>query len=171
MVQNAVLGNTAFVVGVEVVTRTDSVDILVTTRNNATFDRTPSRFWPGNTQAFVELLMLEDAPAGAADAAVPLADPGEVTFMHEVWPKKVAYEAFTDAAGALLTGSLGLATHLSPEDRACQNQVRHFWSILHGAHLVRRRRPLCTWDRNLRSCAEACCSAFEGDNGPSVSHV
>lgn len=99
--QNAVLGNTAFVVGIEVVTRTDSVDILVTTRNNATFDRTPSQFWPGSTQVFVELLMVEDEAASGAAAVVPLADPGTITFMHEVWPKKVAYEAFANASGAL----------------------------------------------------------------------
>lgn len=101
LVQNAVLGNTAFVVGIEVVTRTDSVDILVTTRNNATFDRTPSQFWPGNTQVFVELLMLEDDEASGAAAAVPLADPGTVEFIHDVWPKKVAYEAFANVSGAL----------------------------------------------------------------------
>eukprot|EP00892_Ulva_mutabilis_P000131 jgi/Ulvmu1/10118/UM006_0069.1 len=98
MFMNAVLGNTAFVVGIEVVTRTDSVDILVTTRNNATFDRTPSKFWPGNTQVFVELLMLEGTSV-TASAVVPMADPGTVSFMHDVWPKKVTYEAFTDASG------------------------------------------------------------------------
>lgn len=91
------LGNTAFLVGIEVITRTDSVDILVTTRNNATFDRTPSKFWPGNTQVFVELLMLEEA--ASSSAVVPMADPGSVEYLHQVWPKKVSYEAFTSASG------------------------------------------------------------------------
>jgi hypothetical protein len=99
MVQNAVLGNTAFLVGIEAVTRPDTIDLLVTVRNNATFDRAPSAFWPGTTQVFVELLML-DADAGTDEAPVPLADAGRVAYAHKVWPKKVDYGAFTGAGGA-----------------------------------------------------------------------
>ena len=99
--QNTVLGNTAFLVGIEAVTRLDSIDILVTIRNDATFDRTPSKFWPGMTQVFVEFLPLEntDSPDGAPQV---LLDPGTVNFTHQVWPKKVTYDAFTSVGGEIL---------------------------------------------------------------------
>jgi hypothetical protein len=97
--QNAVLGNTAFLVGIEAVARLNSIDLLVTIRNNATFDRIPSKFWPGMTQVFVEFLPLENTD-DADGTPVVLATPGNVTFIHKVWPKKVSYAAFTSAGGA-----------------------------------------------------------------------
>lgn len=100
--QNAVLGNTAFLVGIEAVTRLHSIDILVTIRNNATFDRNPSKFWPGMTQVFVEFLPLESAN-DADGTPLVLASPGNVTYLHQVWPKKVSYSAFTGAGGETLT--------------------------------------------------------------------
>jgi hypothetical protein len=97
-VQNAVLGNTAFLVGIEAVTRLESIDILVTIRNNATFDRTPSKFWPGMTQVFVEFLPLETT-YDVEGTPLVLSDPGNVTYVHQVWPKKVTYDAFTSPGG------------------------------------------------------------------------
>jgi hypothetical protein len=97
-VQNAVLGNTAFLVGIEAVTRLNSIDLLVTIRNNATFDRTPSKFWPGMTQVFVEFLPLENANDVDGTPLV-LSSPGNVTFVHKVWPKKVTYDAFRATGG------------------------------------------------------------------------
>lgn len=96
--QNAVLGNTAFLVGIEAITRLDSIDILVTIRNNATFDRNPSKFWPGMTQVFVEFLPLESTN-DADGTPLVLSEPGNVSFVHQVWPKKVTYDAFTAAGG------------------------------------------------------------------------
>jgi hypothetical protein len=93
--QNAVLGNTAFLVGVRTATRVEAVDILVEIRNNATFDRAPAKFWPGTTQVFVEILPLK--PATTPEV---LDDPGAVEFTHTVWPKKVDYSAFTTPQGA-----------------------------------------------------------------------
>ena len=118
--QNAVLGNTAFLVGIEAVTRLESIELLVTIRNDATFDRVPSKFWPGSTQVFVEFLPLEPQN-DETDTPVVLENHGNVSFVHQVWPKKVSYDAFI-APGGTRQPLFGYFCHFE-----------EFWSFaLHG---------------------------------------
>ena len=53
------------------------------------------------TQVFVEFLALENTNSEDGTPLV-LEDPGTVNFTHQVWPKKVTYDAFTATGGVIL---------------------------------------------------------------------
>lgn len=121
--QEAMLGNTAFLTGCEATAVANRFDLVCTVRNDASllgFDQTS--FWPGFTQLFIEMLALE-----SGDGAVPMADFGEFTFVHEVWNAlRLSYAAASQPGGAL-TGSTPRASnvgHLCPTARSLRPRCR-----------------------------------------------